>query len=194
MWRHLCFPTPIYFASFVKPATEIIGMLAALASRRIYGSNLRRIIKLGTADYHLPTTVVPPFRYTQQTRTLSTAFASEDDADMDMGDMPDFGSYSIILPPEPFVYGTEHIKSRGVSHELHGRMPSYSSYQSGKTSDETTPEVPTKGVPDITTAEGLKRLRKAAHIARDVLEFAGQFARVSSNVHAFPTLRHPTKR
>src|SRR5260221_9765873 len=73
----------------------------------------------------------------------------------------DFGLYSVILPQEPFVFGTSHIQPRSVPHHI--RRPSYSKSDEGRISLGTHEEI---------------KLREAGRLARDVREFAKSLVKV----------------
>jgi hypothetical protein len=96
---------------------------------------------------------------------------SEPDAD------EDFGNYSVILPPEPFVFGVSHIPQRPVP--SHIQRPPYltSSAQDslvlkGSSSDG---RIPLGGFEEW-------RLRQAARLAREVLEYAGTLVKVKAGI------------
>jgi len=73
----------------------------------------------------------------------------------------DFGLYSVILPQEPFVFGTSHIQPRSVPQHI--RRPSYSKSDEGRISLGTHEET---------------KLREAGRLARDVREFAKSLVKV----------------
>lgn len=103
----------------------------------------------------------------------STPHNSHTEDESDISDIPDFGAYSVILPPEPFVYGTSHIRSRLVP--PHIPRPSYAS---GRLEDENAPEIVTVEAAAIAETEGLEALRAAAQLARDALKLAGTLIQV----------------
>jgi hypothetical protein len=118
-------------------------------------------------------------RYVPVGRTISTqqrpGFTPQNshEDESDMSDIPDFGAYSVILPPEPFVYGTSHIRSR--------RVPSHiprPSYASGRPEAENATEVVTAEAAAIAEAEGMEPMRAAARLARDALQLAGTLIQV----------------
>lgn len=90
------------------------------------------------------------------------------------GDLPteDFGHYSIILPPEPFIFGVSHIKPREVPRDI--EKPPYifnngNELQEGVNKPESIIEL---------GGEAESRLRKVAQLASRVREFAGSLVKV----------------
>ena len=75
--------------------------------------------------------------------------------------LDDFGSYSIILPPEPFVFGTTHIQPRSVPDHI--ARPSYTKDNAGRIILGTHEEV---------------RSREAGSLAKIVREFAKSVVQV----------------
>lgn len=99
-------------------------------------------------------------------------------------EVEDFGNYSIILPEEPFVFGTEHISQRIVP--SHIPRPAYANRPGGAVSTQT----PTKDSGKIRLgSEEEVGLRAAAKLARQVREFASSLAKVS----LLDDLIYPTK-
>ncbi|KAJ7053957.1 methionyl aminopeptidase [Mycena amicta] len=74
-----------------------------------------------------------------------------------------FGNYSIILPPEPFVFGVSHIEPRSVPNHI--PRPHYAGGPP-TTNGDVDGKVALGG-------DAEKRLRAAANFARDVRKFAG---------------------
>jgi hypothetical protein len=94
-----------------------------------------------------------------------------------------FGTYSVILPPEPFIFGVSHIPQRPVP--SHIARPSYA-----------TPSARGQSDPCVSSGDGRIqldspgewRLRRAAQLAREVLEYAGTLVKVRAGWHRrFPT-------
>ena len=87
-----------------------------------------------------------------------------------------YGFFDVILPEEPFVWGTSHIIPRGVPPQI-----------------PRPPYVPDPSCPDavwderhsrakrkfITSEDDLKKLRRAAKLAAETLQFAELLAQVS---------------
>ncbi|PFH44865.1 hypothetical protein AMATHDRAFT_72164 [Amanita thiersii Skay4041] len=102
--------------------------------------------------------------------------------------VPDFGIYSVILPPEPIVFGVEHIKPlRSVpSHIAH---PAYAAQVlggsvGGGTASERTNATATGGLTSLlprpkialgTLAE--TRIRAAANLAKRTREYGGSLVK-----------------
>jgi hypothetical protein len=84
----------------------------------------------------------------------------------------DFGSYSILLPEEPYTFGVSHIVPRSVPSEI--ARPYYAA--PGFLSDEEEP-IP-KAERIALGGEAEVRLREAARLARKVREYAGTLVQV----------------
>jgi methionyl aminopeptidase len=107
-----------------------------------------------------------------------SGMSGEDDSSSDLG-ADFFGTYSVILPPEPFVMGVSHISQRPVPKHIsrpsyvtrstHGRQPTL-----GEASDGDGDGRIRLG------SSGERRLRQAARLARDVLEYAGTLVKVKA--------------
>ncbi len=93
-----------------------------------------------------------------------------------------FGTYSVILPPEPFIFGVSHIPQRPVP--SHIARPSYA-----------TPSAHGRPNPCVSSDDGRIqlgstgewRLRRAAQLAREVLEYAGTLVKVKAGTVVFQT-------
>ena len=91
-----------------------------------------------------------------------------------------FGSYSVILPPEPFIFGVSHIPQRPVP--SHIARPPYA-----------TPSAHGQPGHCISSGDGRIqlgsprewRLRRAAQLAREVLEYAGTLVKVKVRIIVF---------
>lgn len=90
-----------------------------------------------------------------------------------------FGCYDVILPTEPYEWGTAHIILRGVP--PHIPRPPYAPELLEPGADASTAEedVATTKRKLITDPEDLVKLRRAARLASDVLIFAGSLVQVS---------------
>ena len=88
-----------------------------------------------------------------------------------------YGYYDVILPEEPFVWGTSHIIPRGVPPQI--PRPPY-------VPDPSNPDALRKEDPSrakrklITDREDLQKLRRAARLAAETLQFAELLAQVSA--------------
>ncbi|KAI0677699.1 methionine aminopeptidase [Trametes maxima] len=84
-----------------------------------------------------------------------------------------YGYYEVVLPQEPFVWGTSHIIPRVVP--LHIPKPPYVPELLGPDADPPTAEenMLSSQRKFITDAEDLKKLRTSARFAGEVLNFAG---------------------
>src|SRR6266404_9433077 len=115
-------------------------------------------------------------RYTSHTNT--------DEADISEPDDGFFGTYSIILPLEPFVFGVSHIAQRPVPPHIPRPpyVPPSSSDQHGG-----TPSTFGDGRIQLGSSEE-RRLRSAGRLARNVLEYAGTLVKVKADRHCIPLL------
>ncbi|KAF5364110.1 hypothetical protein D9756_000084 [Leucocoprinus leucothites] len=120
--------------------------------------------------------------------TLYPFRAHSVDAALAEADLPegieDFGHYSIILPPEPFVFGVSHIKPRQVPRDI--IKPSYvlnngNEALEGVNKPESIIEL---------GGEAESRLRRAAQLARRVREFAGSLVKVGVTTNAIDSAIH----
>lgn len=87
------------------------------------------------------------------------------------------GSYSVILPPEPFVFGVSHISQRPVPSRI--ARPPYAI-----TSARSQPVPSGDGRIQLGSPAEL-RLRRAAQLAREVLEYAGTLVKVRAGIVVF---------
>ena len=92
-----------------------------------------------------------------------------------------FGTYSVILPPEPFIFGVSHIPRRPVP--SHIARPSY---VTPSTHGQSNPCVSSGDSRIQLDSPGEWRLRRAARLAREVLEYAGTLVKVKAGVRRFP--------
>jgi hypothetical protein len=87
----------------------------------------------------------------------------------------DFGNYRVILPPEPFVWGTSHIQSRPVPREI--RRPVY--IINGSKENDPDHGDPHEGDGLIPLGGHEERcLREAAILAKEVREHVRSIMRV----------------
>jgi methionyl aminopeptidase len=88
-----------------------------------------------------------------------------------------FGTYSVILPPEPFIFGVSHIPRRAVP--SHIARPSYVTRSAH---DQSYPYVSSGDGRIQLGSHGEWRLRRAAQLAREVLEYAGTLVKVKAGI------------
>ncbi|KAF8623062.1 hypothetical protein AX15_006525 [Amanita polypyramis BW_CC] len=101
-------------------------------------------------------------------------------------DIPDFGYYSVILPPEPYVFGVSHIKPRPVPSHIH--RPSY---VEGSTGNGGPSMSETRGGGRITLGgESEVRIREAAKLAKKVREYAGSLVQVGVTTNTIDAAIH----
>ena len=89
---------------------------------------------------------------------------------MDETGVEDFGTYRVVLPEEPFIFGTEHIKPRSVPGNI--LRPFYASGSSKDFKPSFNGKVTLGG-------EEEHKLKEAAKLARKTREFAGTLVKVS---------------
>ncbi|EIW61524.1 methionine aminopeptidase [Trametes versicolor FP-101664 SS1] len=101
-----------------------------------------------------------------------------------------FGCYDVILPTEPYAWGTAHIIPRGVP--PHISRPPYAPELLEPGADASTAEedIATTKRKFITDAEDLVKLRRAARLASDVLTFAGSLVQVGRTTDAMDAAVH----
>lgn len=88
-----------------------------------------------------------------------------------------FGTYSVILPPEPFIFGVSHLPRRPVP--SHIARPSYVTSSAHGQSNSCI----SSGDGRIQLDNpGEWRLRRAAQLAREVLEYAGTLVKVKADI------------
>jgi methionyl aminopeptidase len=115
-----------------------------------------------------------PGTLTRRYHAHESVTSDEDDDISDLG-AEFFGTYSVILPPEPFVMGVSHIVQRPVPEHI--PRPSYMTPSAHGQS--TLGEASGDGRIQLgSSAE--RRLRQAARLARDVLEYAGTLVKVKA--------------
>lgn len=86
----------------------------------------------------------------------------------------DFGYYDVILPKEPFVWGVSHIHPRALP--AHIQRPSYAVSENSAGTQSSHTIVPARKLADL-TGENNARLRRAASLGREVLEYAGSLVK-----------------
>lgn len=165
-----------------------INRLTMLASRTL------RITLLNVYRCHFSVDrcppILPPSRPAGSVgsprRRYTALTTSSDGADVSESDDEFFGIYSVILPPEPFVFGVTHIAQRPVP--SHVPRPPYvtpSSRPHGRGATSTSGD----GRIQLGSS-GERRLRSAARLARNVLEYAGTLVKVGSTTDALDAAIH----
>ena len=101
--------------------------------------------------------------------------AREEENDTLELDAEDVGSYSVILPPEPYIFGVSHVPQRPVPSHI-ARPPYITADGHPTPSGDGRIQL---GSP----AEW--RLRRAAQLAREVLEYAGTLVKVKAGIVVF---------
>jgi methionyl aminopeptidase len=107
-------------------------------------------------------------------------------------DVPDFGDYSVILPPEPFVFGVSHFKPRPVP--PHIPKPPYADFSkiAENEADKYEGGGGLRGGKRERIALGGEsefRIREAAKLAKKVRVYAGSLAQVCVFVHLMHIVR-----
>ena len=97
---------------------------------------------------------------------------------LDSDPYPDYGTYSIILPPEPFQFGTSHFPVLPVPSSI-PRPPYVIEGQLGNDKGHSDTGDPWEGDGkiELNTDEEAK-IRNAARLAKRVREFAGGLVKV----------------
>lgn len=117
-------------------------------------------------------------RLENRLRFLSTHIPDEESS---------FGSYSVILPEEPFVWGVSHITPRTVPSSIRG--PPYAQKLAGDrpTSHASTSKRLREPYEDRIRlgSEDETKLRASAKLARNVRKFAGTLIRVGMVLKAW---------
>lgn len=104
-------------------------------------------------------------------------------------EIPDFGEYSIILPPEPFQFGTSRFRTLPVPDSI--TLPPYAlERERRRTTGESDAEISGAGDLDPYSKDGdgrielgsdeEKRVRAAGALAKKVRAFAGTLVKVRS--------------
>ena len=132
-------------------------------------------------------------------RLTSHLVATRDGANPDDSDEEalGFGAYSVILPPEPFVFGVRHIKARSVP--SHISLPPYVASLPPSERSAGENHRPFNG--DPYTGDGRielgsqaeVRLRAAAKLAKETLDFAGSLVDVCFTTSIHGLIVHSAK-
>ncbi|GBE80240.1 Methionine aminopeptidase 1 [Sparassis crispa] len=103
----------------------------------------------------------------------------------------DFGSYDVILPPEPFVWGVAHIKPRCVPEDI--RRPRYAlSFDSASTLGfgEDTSTGPQHVRDKLIALQDEETVRRVGRLAKEVLLYAGSLVQVGVTTEAVDAAVH----
>lgn len=104
------------------------------------------------------------------------------DSNEDLDEASDFGTYSVILPSEPFVFGVGHIRTRPVPEHI--ALPPYVASLPLSRRHAGEDERPFNGDPYSGDGkielggEAETHLRAAARLAKKTLDFAGSLVKV----------------
>ncbi|KAI0774701.1 methionine aminopeptidase [Trametes elegans] len=99
-----------------------------------------------------------------------------------------FGYYDVILPSEPFVWGTAHIIPRGVPPRI--PRPPYVRDTPGAEEARAEEDVQSTRRKLIRDEEDVRRLRRAARLASNVLRFAGSLVEAGRTTDAVDAAVH----
>ncbi|GLB34284.1 putative removes the N-terminal methionine from nascent proteins [Lyophyllum shimeji] len=99
----------------------------------------------------------------------------------------DFGTYSIILPTEPFVFGVSHITPRTVPEHIVRPHYAVQGYTEAERDGGLEPPFAEK---IVLGGEAESRLRAAARLARKVREYAGQLVKVGVTTDSIDAALH----
>ncbi|KDQ65241.1 hypothetical protein JAAARDRAFT_116487 [Jaapia argillacea MUCL 33604] len=149
-----------------------------------------------------PTCILPNYRSSFiPPRHLFSTTLPNSSSETATVDSDDFGSYSIILPIEPFIWGTSHISPHPVPEHI--PRPPYvpklhsSSVGEGEHQDEFNGDPWTGDGRIRLGGEEEKGIRKAARLAKEILDAAGSLIKVGvttnfidASVHSFVTTRN----
>lgn len=156
-----------------SPNHAIIGADCAAHSHRP-PSGLRRTRGLVTAASRSSTPITVSTRRERDhlsttTRVKPSVLAGSHE---DAAEFEDYGDYSVILPAEPFVFGTTHIKKRTVPNSIVRPQKGYGDAQRERNRG------PPKGKQIMLGGAEEVRLRRAAALAKRVREYAGSLVKV----------------
>ncbi|KAG2360116.1 peptidase M24, structural domain-containing protein [Suillus spraguei] len=117
--------------------------------------------------------------------TTSPAFDSDESREVD-----DFGTYSVILPEEPFVWGVSHITQRPVP--SHIVRPKYAvQHDPSMPSSEADHEQQYEGDGRVNLGSiGEKRIRAAATLAKNVRQYAGSLVQPGVTTNSIDAAIH----
>ncbi|KAH9899397.1 methionine aminopeptidase [Cubamyces lactineus] len=139
-----------------------------------------------------------PYRLARRPNSTSSPPSPEDiapDTEPSEHDLR-FGYYDVLLPSEPFIWGTAHILPRPVP--PHIRRPPYVPDLFGPDAEGEV-EAEGRGAKEdvmgtqrklIRDPEDVEKLKRAARLASDVLEFAGSLVQVGRTTDAIDAAVH----
>lgn len=171
-----------------EPARHILARRVALITTRLSDCHHH-----STPEMRLPLSCSRPLLRTANARLAPSSSraaprcaqifrrrltSNSDDLDASEHDLR-FGCYDVILPPEPYEWGTAHIIPRGVPPQI-PKPPYVQLLEPGADASTAEEDVATTKRKFITDAEELIKLRRAARLASDVLTFAGSLVQVST--------------
>jgi len=104
---------------------------------------------------------------------------------------PDFGTYSIILPPEPFQFGTSHFPILPVPSSIPRPQYAIEKPVLGRFGKDKGPTDPWEGDGkiELNTDEEM-RLRNAARLAKSVREFTSELVKVGVTTNTIDAAIH----
>jgi len=126
--------------------------------------------------HHLPGHL-GPIRSRAFTPQRHGTVTDDEESDIIEPDAEYFGNYSVILPPEPFVFGVSHIPRRPVPSHI-PRPP----YLTSSAHDHLTLNGSSSDGRIRLDSSEERRLRRAARLAREVLEYAGTLVQVETDI------------
>uniref|UniRef100_A0A0W0FLS9 Methionine aminopeptidase n=1 Tax=Moniliophthora roreri TaxID=221103 RepID=A0A0W0FLS9_MONRR len=119
-------------------------------------------------------------RFISTSKTLSSFVKNEVD-----NDAFNLGSYSVILPEEPYVFGVSHIKTREVPETI--RRPPYAMKIKGARKRPKQEAKITLG------GKEEEKLRESSRLAKDVREFAGSLVKVGVTTNEIDAAAFPSR-
>jgi hypothetical protein len=161
-----------------KNPLHLYNYTTMLASRTFRTAILNAYCRHPSVDCR-PLIILSPRPARSLSSRYTTVSTTSSGADLSELDDESFGIYSVILPPEPFVFGVSHIAQRPVPPHIL-RPPYVTPSSSAKPTSNSGDGRIQLG------SSGERRLRSAARLARDVLEYAGTLVKVKTNRHCNP--------
>ncbi|KIJ69753.1 hypothetical protein HYDPIDRAFT_104376 [Hydnomerulius pinastri MD-312] len=136
--------------------------------------------------------VLPRRSFGRSSRFLSTRTPDEDEEEL-------FGTYSVILPEEPFVWGVSHLTPRSVPNGIPRPpyvqtrstciLPSDGPSEPGSTGEDTQESYEGDGRIELRSQDE-HNLRASAKLASRVREFAGTLVRPGVTTNSIDTAVH----